>query len=257
LLIALSSFLSDEDDGWSWPSPETLSRLTGLSVRQVKAWHAEGQAAGYLVRRSRGHRSRDTQIQWRRLPQGCTECTDKGATYSPRGAQVAHQGCTECTDKGAQAAPDPTMDPTRIRPYPHKPPKGAACVLAVDPGSLLEELRALSGASTPVSRRGAQRLKSALEAHTPDELRHAARCLATGGVSGFSDEALGVIREGWCWLREDNLERLVDGRPAAVKVNPVVAMTATWKVHANEEDEDETLRRFRAEMGQEPMVEAS
>lgn len=144
LLMALSSYLTDDPGAWCWPAPATIATETGLSLRKVKSTLATAHAAGWIEREYRGKRSKSTRIAWASLPQRCTTCTvenDKGAgaaplplpAADPKGAPPAPQRCTTCTPKGAPRAPDPTREPPRDPTTPPAPPAGGSSPPEAEP----------------------------------------------------------------------------------------------------------------------------
>lgn len=121
VLVALSTYLSDDDNAWAWPSALTIARLTGLSERHVRRDLEQLQDAGILERQGQARR----RIRWDAIRTPCpvsgTEDDSSKRTPCPESEEPKTDTMpatrTPCPDQNGhhvrRSDQDPTNDPTR------------------------------------------------------------------------------------------------------------------------------------------------
>ena len=231
----------DSDGHGSWVSMNTgLQMETSLVEKTIRSRVNVAVKVGWLFRDGvRGQTRRDWAIRWEQLP-----APSASGAYGELLASVRGTAVIGTRYRGHRYGV-PTIRPGSDQGSDQSPLAPQGAVHVPTPDELLEELRALAGSSTELTRTARRRLKAAMNHHSVDELRIAARCVGAGDAGGFTPEAIDLIREGWSWLKEDNLARLMGAKPRTRRVNPAVAMELCGP---SEEVIDEQVREFEAEV---------
>lgn len=221
VLVALSTYLSDDDYGWAWPSALTLGTLTGLSERHVRRVLEGLQLIGLIERQGQCRR----RIRWSAIPDTMSGfCVGKTDTMSdseepktdtmsglsaPPKTDTMSATRTPCPDQNGhhvrRSDHDPSKDPTRERTRASRA-TGAA---PPDPASLSRATRLIEGittcpaASSTVVPKPIRAFFEAQAGCDPDALVEAALLVATAAREApgtpWADELRG---EGWDGKRD-------------------------------------------------------
>lgn len=132
--IAIASHLSDDDDGWCWPSVSRLMAMTKLgerTIQRVIRWGAAPEI-GWLYIDDRFGQMRKLRIDWGRLSAelpsretGAMQGTTPRRSGTPVGAtppSERREPPSERRQTPVGAAPEPTSEPTK---EPTTPPTRA------------------------------------------------------------------------------------------------------------------------------------